>query len=143
MPKKICYARGCNELISMKQTYCDKHKKIHEEEKRLSNYIYDLTIRDKNSTSFYHSDEWLLTRADIKAKDKGLCVLCLSNKAITFMELVHHITELKENWELRCEPRNLISLCNSCHNEVHAEYKRSNKHKEDMQHKLKSLIKDR
>lgn len=143
MPKKICYARGCNELIPMKETYCDKHKKKHDEEKKVSNHIYDLIIRDKVSTDFYHCDEWSLTRTDIKAKDKGLCLLCLSNKDITFMELVHHITELKEDWSLRCEHSNLLSLCNSCHNVVHAEYKRSERHKEAMQQRLKELIKDR
>jgi 5-methylcytosine-specific restriction protein A len=83
---------------------------------------YDESIRnkrDKKYKDFYHSTEWIKTRMVVLIRDNGLCQHCLKKEHITKADMVHHIVEVKVDWNKRLELSNLISLCNSCHNKVH------------------------
>ena len=66
--------------------------------------------------SFRSSSEWKNKRADIRVRDNGVCRVCLANKRITQDCLsVHHIVPLVENFELRLDDSNLITLCGKHH----------------------------
>lgn len=119
--KKTCLK--CGTLINYDKKYCSKCLEKNKIEKKQDNKFYDKYYRDKRSTEFYHSKSWLGVREDIKARDTGLCKLCLLNKKIKYMDMVHHIIEVKEDYSKRLDKDNLICLCNSCHEWVHRQYK--------------------
>lgn len=131
--KKIC--TRCNRrLVSVSKKYCEvceaKSNNRHKEYKK-----YRKDIREQ---SFYSSDPWRLKREKIKDKDNGCCLLCLNEHKSKSMDTVHHIIELKEDWNKRFEEDNLISLCESCHQVVHNKYKTSEK--EQTQNRLKAIL---
>lgn len=134
--KKICPKCGC--LISISEKYCLKCREEYLEEKKQTNKIYDEKYRDKKTTKFYHSKEWNVIREQIRQRDHGLCLLCLANKKIRSMDIVHHIEEIKESYSKRLDKDNLICLCSKCHNVVHGEY--NNGDKEEMQEQLRRII---
>ena len=96
---------------------------------------------DKDIQTFYASKEWKIARDKAKIRDNYVCKLCWDKKVFKFAEVVHHICEVKEDFNKRLELDNLICLCNCCHKEVHDEYKKNKDSKNKMQEKLKSLIK--
>ncbi|MBK1809149.1 HNH endonuclease [Clostridium sp. YIM B02505] len=99
--------------------------------------------QDKNEQKFYSSNEWITLAGYVRRKFNGMCVICLlRDDAISYVEAVHHIIEIKDNWELRLSEDNLICLCSSCHSKVHRIYKKSNKDKEKMQEILYRLIEE-
>lgn len=134
--KKLCRKCGC--LISMVEKYCSKCTDKYLEEKKESNKLYDKRYRDKKSTEFYHSREWNVVRERVRQRDNGLCLLCLSNKKVRSMDVVHHIEELKTKYSKRIDVNNLICLCSKCHNVVHGEYDKGNK--SEVQKELRGLL---
>ena len=96
---------------------------------------------DKDIQSFYASREWKIARDKTKVRDNYICKLCWDKEVFKFAEVVHHIKEVKEDFNKRLELDNLICLCNCCHKKVHKEYKKNSIGKDRMQEKLKSLIK--
>lgn len=131
--KKIC--TRCNiRLVSISKKYCELcEAKVNNRHKEYKKYRKDI-----KEQSFYSSDPWRLKREKIKDKDNGCCLLCLNEHKIKSMDTVHHIIELKEDWDKRFEEDNLISLCESCHQVVHNKYKTSDK--EQTQNELKSIL---
>ena len=71
--------------------------------------------------AFYHTKEWRRKRAEILRRDHGQCQRCRAKGKYTPAVTVHHIRHLKEAPELALTDRNLQSLCEACHNEVHPE----------------------
>ena len=71
--------------------------------------------RDKDIDRFRGSGLWKAKRAEILNRDKGLCVACRLGLAgdtdLMPADSVHHITPLAEDFELRLDSDNLISLC--------------------------------
>ena len=131
--KKFCSI--CNiRLINTNEKYCSvcavKANNRHKE--------YKLYRKDKEEQKFYNSTNWRKKREHIKDRDNGLCLVCLYNKEIKSMDTVHHIEELKDNWNRRYDEDNLISVCESCHQKIHKAY-RNNKKLE--QTKLKRILK--
>lgn len=63
---------------------------------------------------------WKKKREDIQELDKCVCVVCrFKEKRITINNLsVHHIESLEENYELRLEDNNLITVCDYHHEEA-------------------------
>lgn len=98
--------------------------------------------KDKDTQLFYRSIPWINKRGEIKDRDKGLCLYCyFIRKEIEFANLVHHIKEIKEDWERRLDDDNLICLCSYCHSKVHSIYKESEYNKLKLQDMLTKLIK--
>lgn len=122
LPKKICLGEQCKNLISMKQKYCSSCGKIRAMEKREHNKKYDEFIRDAEIKRFYQSIAWKKIRSFVLIRDNYLCQECLNASVITSAELVHHIREIKEDWSLRLEPNNCISVCKPCHNKIDHKY---------------------
>lgn len=76
--------------------------------------------RFKKSTDkdkYRSTKSWQVKREDIKRRDRYMCQICFRNlyntqKKINCVNLsVHHIVPLEEDFELREEDTNLITLC--------------------------------
>lgn len=118
--KKFCSKNGCRNLCDQGQVYCNDHSYLAEKLKAERNKYYDTRIRDQQATEFYHSKEWEAVRRLVLARDHYLCQKCLKEKRLTPASMVHHIVELRDDWSKRLQADNLVSLCQSCHNKVHA-----------------------
>lgn len=80
--------------------------------------------------NFYKSTIWINKRKDILKRDHFECQRCKAKGRFSKAECVHHIKHLKNRPDLALEDKNLLSLCNVCHNEVHPEkLHHSDKHK--------------
>jgi 5-methylcytosine-specific restriction enzyme A len=67
-------------------------------------------------SKFRNTSAWQKKRLEIKTRDKFLCQYCLLEKKYNFNELeVHHIIPLNENFQLKLENSNLVTLCHNCH----------------------------
>ncbi len=118
MPKKICNHPGCNTLISMKERYCDEHRR---ETVKRKNSEYDERRRNKKHDRFYHSKEWKGPRNKIMEKHGGLCLWCERIGLTVKAKVVDHIIPLSVDWSLRAELFNLQPLCDPCHAKKTAE----------------------
>lgn len=112
--KRVCNAPGCHELTY--NSYCDKHKR---ESVKYKNNKYDKLNRNKKAKEFYNSSEWNRAKFKRLKQDLGLCVKCREKGIFVNADVVHHITELLVDWDKRLDNNNLISLCHSCHNNIH------------------------
>ncbi|NJK94736.1 MAG: HNH endonuclease [Bacteroidales bacterium] len=69
--------------------------------------------------------KWKAKRAEILARDKNKCVICGSDKDLQVHHRQYHFLErlnvFKDPWEY--EDKLMITLCNSCHNRGHRQYK--------------------
>lgn len=88
-------------------------------------YLMDL-YADKESKKFYDSSAWRKKRAQVLAMDHYECQMCKEEGRHTRATVVHHVKHLKDRPDLRLEifdngERQLISLCESCHDKVHPE----------------------
>ena len=131
--KKIC--PRCNRrLVSFSKKYCEvcevKANARHKEYKRYRT--------DDKEQRFYSDPGWIRKREKIKYTDNGYCLICLNNNYHRAMDTVHHIVELKEDWNKRFDDDNLISLCESCHQVIHRQYKTCEKKK--VQDNLKAIL---
>lgn len=95
--------------------------------KRERSREYDKNVRNSQDNikyvNFYNSSSWKRMTEHIKRKYNGLCLMCLLREdKITTCDVVHHIKEIKSNWEDRLREDNLITLCHSCHNSLHNNY---------------------
>ncbi|SHK46420.1 HNH endonuclease [Tepidibacter formicigenes] len=70
---------------------------------------------------FYKSTKWKNTRKKVLKRDNNECQRCKEAGRFHKAECVHHIKHLKDRPDLALMEDNLISLCYTCHNEVHPE----------------------
>lgn len=73
---------------------------------------------------FYHSKEWRSKRKQVLLRDKYLCQSCLRKGYVNPVKkgqrfYVHHIIELKDDWNKRLDMNNLETVCAECHLESH------------------------
>lgn len=80
------------------------------------------------SDRFYDWPEWEALREDVLRTDCRECQLCKARGRFRRAVLVHHVKHLRDRPDLAlsvCDEetgeRQLISLCRSCHEEVHPE----------------------
>ena len=143
MLKKLCSKCGkiipygnyrCNECEAKYKARIEKYTKEAKKE-----YYKEYNSSKRQNQDFYNSKSWNLTRQQINNRDRGLCRLCYSEGKIIYSDCIHHIEEVKENVDLRCDDNNLISLCNRCHREVHLLYKSKSS---VIKEKLKDIIQE-
>lgn len=115
--KKPCSYPRCPNLTTAK--YCDVHQAKQLQEKKESNRLYDKYQRDERSARFYKSKEWKRVRQYVLKRDRYLCQHCYKQDRLVAAQMVHHIVEVKEDWNERLNTDNLVSLCHSCHNKAH------------------------
>lgn len=78
---------------------------------------YQSTEKDK----YRSTKAWQRKREQVRDRDKNLCQICLRNLYDTVYQFnyeelgVHHIVPLEEDYELRDDERNLITLCEKHH----------------------------
>ena len=111
---KFCAHAGCNELTTEK--YCEKHKVEHEQIERDKNTRYEKSRGSASSQGYDRN--WRRVRLSY-LKRNPLCEVCESKGIITPAILVHHIKPVKDYPELRLDKKNLMSLCNRCHENIH------------------------
>lgn len=137
-----CKKIGCKELTREQHGYCDTHKEIAEQKQAERNKFYDKNIRhrkDKKYTDFYHSTEWETVREYALSLYNNIDIYAYYiDKQILIANTVHHIAELKEDWDKGLDIYNLFPLSDSSHNKIHALYK---KDKEGTQRLLIQLLK--
>ena len=79
--------------------------------------------RGSESDKFHSSNRWTETARAIKERDHYLCQACLHNldgtgvRCTTDALEVHHIVPVSEDWDLRFDWSNHITLCR-CHHEL-------------------------
>ncbi|OSA88820.1 UNVERIFIED_ORG: hypothetical protein B2H93_17300 [Clostridium botulinum] len=114
----------CNKRI-LEGTKCDCLKARHKEYKHYRT--------DKKEQSFYSSKEWLPIKEKAKALYDGIDIYSyyVLNK-LEYGQTMHHIEELKDNWDRRLDINNLIYLTESNHQIIHKLYKEGKK-KETME----------
>lgn len=105
---------------------------------------YNTFRRDKKAADFYISTEWRRLRELILSKYDGLdpYAYTVQRRVIT-ADIVHHITELNDDWNRRLDPLNLIPLSAGNHGIISALYKRDNATKLQTQKLLYSIIRER
>lgn len=115
MPKRKCQVSYCHEYVELPERYCKKHKGE-------SDKTYNREIRfnkdNRRYAAFYASSQWKHARIAQLAK-QPLCEVCLQAGKVTKATIVHHKTEVREDWERRLDPDNLESICQTCHNQLH------------------------
>lgn len=90
--------------------------KINNEE--LVKWIISI-IKNNNIHSFYISTSWKKKRLEILERDKNECQICKSKGLAEKADTVHHIKYLRRHPELALDDDNLMSVCDSCHWDIH------------------------
>lgn len=70
---------------------------------------------------FYKTKQWRKKRLDILKRDNYECQVCKGKGLHYQATTVHHIIHLRDNKELALVDKNLMSVCGTCHNELHPE----------------------
>lgn len=102
----------------------------------LAKYIRWL-IKEGKLERFYWTEDWKELREEVKRELHNECQECLKKGEYTRADCVHHVNEVKDRPDLALskfytdekgkQQRNLITLCNGCHNIIHEKLK---KHRE-------------
>ncbi|HEX3017832.1 MAG TPA: HNH endonuclease signature motif containing protein [Caproicibacter sp.] len=108
-PKRPCAYPGCGRL-AVREQYCAEHQKVMD--KRYNQYE-----RDPASNKRY-GRSWKRIR-DCYVREHPLCEMCLKENRFTLVDEVHHIIPIKKGGTN--SRNNLMSLCQSCHNQIHKE----------------------
>ena len=99
---------------------------------------YDKYSRDRRSKQYYNSRDWEVVREHVLQLDEGIDVYVYMTQGIVIRaDTVHHIVPLKENWNLRSNEDNLISLNHDTHSMIEQQYR---KNKNEMQEVLKAMV---
>jgi len=81
---------------------------------------------------FLRTEYWRITRQRIIKADNGKCQACYSDKSLH----VHHNTYAR----LGCEADNdLVTLCEACHNDLHAKFSHYKENRKKVRRRFKSL----
>ena len=73
--------------------------------------VYNQRYRNKEADRFYHSAAWKRLSKAVLLKAHYRCAIC-GGLAVE----VHHVVEVKDDWDKRLDITNLMPLCTSCHN---------------------------
>jgi 5-methylcytosine-specific restriction enzyme A len=104
--KKYCGASRCPERIEVGQRYCLKH---------LQQRQRNTDKRRGSANQRGYDADWRRLR-DWHITNKPLCEICLLGGRVTGADHVDHIEPFHgKNDPLRLDPKNLQSLCKSCH----------------------------
>ncbi len=99
---------------------------------------YDRFSRNQKAKAFYVSSEWERTRKTVLEMDEGIDVyLYMTEGELVLADTVHHIIPLMDDWEMRCEIENLMSLNHDTHSMIEQLYKEK---KTETEQKLKEIL---
>lgn len=145
----------CGKRVVAPNIYCDKCKKIIDKENRKRYKDYNnkrySNKEERKYINFYSSMKWITIRDSIRLRDCGICLicwyrLCNGGSAVTrednntcASDYVHHIVELRDDYNKGLDSNNLISVCSYHHGLIHREYDKGNKLA--MQEELRKILK--
>ena len=104
-PRHPCNKRGCRKLTTMR--FCQEHEKEYAA-------LYEQK-RGSSSGRGYDAEWHRISRLHLR--EFPLCARC--GQAAT---LTHHIIRIADGGSVK-EYTNLESLCNDCHDKIHAEHR--------------------
>lgn len=127
----------CGKLIPQEIRLCDAC-----EAAKKQRYIdYNEHRRDSKTAAFYTSKEWQRTRGIILSSYDYIDLYAYHVlHEIRRADIVHHITELTEDWARRLDAYNLIPLASGTHNTIHTLYDRDPATKATTQATLRQLV---
>ena len=129
--KKLCSYSGCNVLVDYGTKYCYKHRTKDKE--RYKDYRRS-RLRDEEEKArqkFYNSPEWKNVRDLVIRKCFGIDIVeYYRTGQIIKGYTVHHIIELKDDWNKRLDINNLIYLSQENHIKIHKLMEQSKEDKE-------------
>lgn len=99
---------------SKRPPYCEEHT---QSKVTALNKEYDRQ-RDPKLKAFYSSSRWQRFRLIVLNKYHWLCQL-QHEGCNTTADTVHHIVEVRTDWNKRFEVENCIPVCRSCHEKEH------------------------
>lgn len=76
-------------------------------------------MKTKDYSDFYNTRSWKTKRVAVLKRDSYLCRECKRYGKVTGANTVHHILPLQERPDLKLDSKNLISLCEEHHNQMH------------------------
>lgn len=138
---KKCSWHGCSKIVKETEKYCNYHegKAKEADRKRYREYYNRIKMDEdrKRYMDFYSSKAWIKLSESIKMHFLDKCIICwLRGYEDIECSTTHHIEELKKRYDLRLVKENLVPLCSSCHQKVHAEYNKGS----DNEEKMKKII---
>jgi 5-methylcytosine-specific restriction endonuclease McrA len=86
-------------------------------------------ISNGNEEYFYNSRTWRNKRKQILKRDNYECQLCKAKGKFAKGEVVHHVKHLKDRPNLALDDKNLITVCNTCHELEHPDRFRKQENK--------------
>lgn len=102
---------------------------------------YNLRRRNKKAAAFYVSAEWRKVRAFALSLYDSLDMYAYYvQHKIVVADMVHHITEIEEDWTQRLNVENLFPLSNGNHGIISALYKKDEATKRQTQELLRNII---
>lgn len=142
---KLCSYRGCSKIVSPDTKFCEYHqdKYMKKQKERYKDY-QRRRLEDYNevmSQAFYQSSDWERLKEAVKASFFHIDIFeyYLTGKIVEG-ETVHHVIEVKEDWNNRFDINNLIYLTQRNHLLIHNKYNKSLKDKKKAQQILLGLI---
>lgn len=129
--KKLCSYSGCNTLVDYGVKYCSRHEARDRE--RYKDYRKS-RLRDEEEKArqeFYNSPEWKNIRDLAIRKCFAIDIVeYYKTGQIVLGYTVHHIVEIKDDWNKRLDINNLIYLSQENHSRIHKIMERSKEDKE-------------
>lgn len=117
MPVFPCKWPTCTEYVSDRGGYCTAHAAQGRKNQNARHRFYDEHHRDPVAKAFYNSAEWRRARR-LKLAAEPVCERC----RLVLAEHVHHRIPFKRCTEAqKLDQANLMSLCQTHHNEITAE----------------------
>lgn len=148
----------CDSIIGYRDKYClDCQAEIDRKNKeRFDRYLrvrkatgqdkvaykkYRDNRPDKEYQAFYNSKEWKTKREKILAKFKHIDIYSYYKyKEIVAADLVHHILEIKKDYNKKLSDDNLIAVSNKSHNEIHRRMNQSSEEMEIVTRELREMV---
>ena len=75
-----------------------------------------------NEKQFYKTNKWIALRNTALIRDKYMCQCCIANNKMVNATCVHHIFPIERYPQYAYEKWNLMSLCDTCHDQMHNHY---------------------
>ena len=137
--RKFCAHPGCNKVIDITKTYCDRHTVTKAQKDR----EYDAKHRDRKAKAFYNAKAWQIVRQRVLTLDNHIDLyLYATERRIVKASLVHHIIEYREDPSKGLDPNNLISVSEETHEKTIKQAYANEESKREMQDQLRKAIKE-
>lgn len=85
---------------------------------------------DPKYEKFYKGSRWRNFRKTVFIEKGVYCTECLKESRYTVADTIHHVIEVRTDFEKRYDMNNVTPVCNSCHNKIHSNIKGARNKKE-------------